>query len=153
MLRFLIAILFIASVAPVSAACRKDSVQLRGSWGETHFNVEIADTPEARSRGLMFREIMRRGDGMLFVYEEPRRSSFWMKNTLIPLDMLFVDQSGTITRIHHQAIPGNLTSIDGGDQVFAVLEINGGLAKRYGISVGSQMQHDVFSDGPAVWPC
>jgi uncharacterized protein len=153
MLRFLIALLIIVSVAPVSAACRKDSVQLRGSWGETHFNVEIADTPETRSRGLMFREIMPRGDGMLFVYEEPRRSSFWMKNTLIPLDMLFVDQSGTITRIHHQAIPGNLTSIDGGDQVFAVLEINGGLAKRYGISVGSQMQHDVFPDGPAVWPC
>lgn len=153
MLRFLIATLFVLTIGPVSAACSKDSVQLRGDWGETHFDVEIADTPESRSRGLMFRETMRRGEGMLFVYEEPRRSSFWMKNTLIPLDMLFVDETGTITRIHHQAIPGDLTSIEGGDRVFAVLEINGGLAKRYGISVGSQMQHDVFSNGPAVWPC
>ena len=153
MLRFLIAILFVVSVGPAMAACRKDSVQLRGKWGETHFNIEIADTAETRSRGLMFRDSMRRGDGMLFVYEEPRRASFWMKNTLIPLDMLFVDRSGTVTRIHHQAIPGNLASIDGGDQVFAVLEINGGLLKNYGISVGSQMQHSVFEGGPAVWPC
>jgi uncharacterized protein len=153
MLRYLFATLFILIVGPVSAACQVESVQLRGEWGETHFSVEIADTPETRSRGLMFRDAMPRGDGMLFVHEEPRHVSFWMKNTLIPLDMLFVDRTGTITRIHHQAIPGNLTAIDGGDHVFAVLEINGGLAKRYGISVGSQMQHDIFSNGPAVWPC
>lgn len=101
----------------------------------------------------MFVDSMPRGVGMLFVYDAPRRASFWMKNTLIPLDMLFVDRSGIITRIHHQAIPGDLSSIDGGDQVFAVLEINGGLAKRYGISVGSQMQHPAFAGGAAVWAC
>ncbi len=153
MLRFLIAVLFIVTLEPVSAGCRNDAVQLRGDWGKTHFDVEIANTPKTRSRGLMFRETMPRGDGMLFVYEKPGRASFWMKNTLIPLDMLFVDRTGAITRIHHQAIPGDLSSIEGGEQVFAVLEINGGLARRYGISVGSQLQHMVFSDGPAAWPC
>lgn len=153
MLRLLVAILFITTAGAASAACRKDTVQLRGSWGETHFNVEIADTPETRSRGLMFRESMPRGAGMLFVYEQPQRASFWMKNTLIPLDMLFIDHTGTVTRIHHQAIPGNLAGVDGGDKVFAVLEINGGLAKRYGISVGTQLQHEIFSQGPAIWPC
>lgn len=153
LLRLLVAILFVAIVGPASAACRNDTVQLRGSWGETHFNVEIADTPETRSRGLMFRETMPRGAGMLFVYEQPQRASFWMKNTLIPLDMLFMDRTGRVTRIHHQAIPGDLSGVDGGDEVFAVLEINGGLAKRYGISVGTQMQHDVFSNGPAIWSC
>lgn len=152
-MRYLIAIMFVVCVGPAMATCRKDSVQLRGNWGETHFNIEIADTAETRSRGLMFRDSMRRGDGMLFVYEEPRRASFWMKNTLIALDMLFVDRSGTVKHVHHQAIPGNLAAIDGGDQIFAVLEINGGLAKSYGIAVGSQMQHSVFQGGPAVWPC
>lgn len=151
--RFLIAILFVAVIGPASAACQNDKVQLRGNWGETHFNVEIADTPEARSRGLMFREDMPRGAGMLFVYEQPQRASFWMKNTLIALDMLFLDRTGMVTRVHHQAIPGDLSGVEGGDKVFAVLEINGGLAKRYGISVGTQMQHEVFSNGPAIWSC
>ncbi|MFT4960901.1 MAG: uncharacterized membrane protein (UPF0127 family) [Paracoccaceae bacterium] len=151
--RLFVAMLSVVMIGPASAACHKDSVQLRGAWGETHFDVEIVDTAETRSRGLMFREFLPRGDGMLFVYEQPQRASFWMKNTLIPLDMLFVDKTGTVTRIHHQAIPGNLSGIDGGEKVFAVLEINGGLAKRYGISVGTQVQHKVFSKGPAIWPC
>ena len=153
MIRCIAALLIVVGVGPVAAACRADLVQLRGSWGETRFVVELADTPETRSRGLMFRESMPQGSGMLFVYEQPRRAGFWMKNTLIPLDMLFVDRNGTVTRIHHQAIPGDLTTVDGGDSVFAVLEINGGLAARYGITTGSQMRHPVFSGGPAVWVC
>ena len=152
-LRLLVAACVVAAVGPASAACQKDAIQLRGNWGETHFTVEIADTPETRSQGLMYREAMARGAGMLFVYQQPQRASFWMKNTLIPLDILFVDSSGTVTRIHHQAIPGDLSGIDGGDMVFAVLEINGGLAERYGISVGTQMQHGIFANGPAIWPC
>lgn len=135
------------------ADCRPDQVQLRGPWGEAAFTVELADTPQARSRGLMHRETLPRGSGMLFVYESPRRASFWMKNTLIPLDMLFADQTGTIRHVHHGAVPGDLTPIEGGAGVFAVLEINGGLAERYGIAPGSQMHHPVFSDGPAAWPC
>ena len=153
MRQILAALLFVGLASPAAADCRDDTVQLRGPWGETHFTIQVADTPETRSRGLMFVDSMPRGVGMLFVYEAPRRASFWMKNTLIPLDMLFVDHRGTITRIHHQAIPGNLAAIDGGDQVFAVLEINGGLAKRYGILVGSQLQHPAFSADTAVWSC
>ncbi|TMV14453.1 DUF192 domain-containing protein [Arenibacterium halophilum] len=133
--------------------CRDDRVQLRGDWGSAGFSVEVVDTVEDRARGLMFREEMPRGAGMLFVYDTPGPVSFWMKNTLIPLDMVFVDDAGTVQRVHSNAIPGDLTPIDGGDDILVVLEINGGLAQRYGIGPGSQLRHPVFSDNGPVWPC
>lgn len=136
------------------AECPPDLANLRGDWGSLSFKIELADDPEERARGLMFRESMPRASGMLFVYESPQTVSFWMKNTLIPLDMIFLDQSGVVRDIHHRAIPGDLTPISAGPDIFAVLEINGGLAKRYGISVGSHMQHGAFDAGaPAAWPC
>jgi len=137
----------------VRADCQANRADLRGDWGQASFNIEIADNPEERAQGLMFRETLPRGAGMLFVYEHPQRASFWMKNTLIPLDIIFLDQSGMVTRVHSNAIPGDLSPIPGGDNVFAVLEINGGLAARYGISTGSEIRHRVFSEGPAKWPC
>lgn len=151
--RGLFALFLLCLPGIASAACRADQVQLRGDWGEIRFTVDLAQTNEARARGLMFREHMARGAGMLFVFEQPQRTAFWMKNTLIPLDMLFIDRAGVVTRVHSNAIPGDLTPIEGGDSVFAVLEINGGLAHQYGIVPGSQIQHPVFGGGPAVWPC
>lgn len=140
--------------APVWAQdCSPDRAHLRGDWGQAAFDIEIADTEETRARGLMFREHMPRGAGMLFVYEHPQPTAFWMKNTLIPLDIIFFDEQGTVTKVHENAVPGDLTPIPGGDTVFAVLEINGGLARRYGISVGSQLRHEIFSQTGAVWPC
>ncbi len=153
LLRAGLAAILVFGGAPLAAACRADAVALRGDWGEVSFAVELADTPQERSQGLMFRDRLARGAGMLFVYEHPQRASFWMKNTLIPLDMIFTDRAGTVTRVHHGAVPGDLTPIEGGDSVYAVLEINGGLAQAYGIDAGSQMRHPVFSGGPAVWPC
>lgn len=139
--------------AALAAACAPDRVQLRGGWGQAAFRVEIADTEATRTRGLMFRETLPKGAGMLFVYERPQTAAFWMKNTLIPLDIIFLDQQGRVTRVHERAVPGDLTPIPGGDEVFAVLEINAGLARRYGIAAGSQMRHEVFSPHGAVWPC
>ncbi len=135
------------------AQCKDDRVDLRGDWGQLSFQIELADTAEERSRGLMFRETMARGSGMLFVYEHPQRVAFWMKNTLLPLDMVFIEADGQISHIHKNAIPGDLTAIPGGDTVFAVLEINAGLASRYGISVGDQIRHKVFSKNSPIWPC
>ena len=154
MRRLVLGLLLVFGAGSVLADdCKSDLVELRGNWGQAAFAVEIADTPSERSRGLMFRESMPRGVGMLFVYESPRPASFWMKNTLIPLDMLFADETGRITQVHHRAIPGDLTPIDGGGGVFAVLEINGGLAQSYGITKGSLIRHPVFGPGPAAWPC
>ncbi|MFW8636404.1 DUF192 domain-containing protein [Cribrihabitans pelagius] len=136
-----------------AAECRPDRVTLRGDWGQAAFTVEIAGSQEERARGLMFRESLPQGAGMLFVYDAPQPAAFWMKNTLIPLDILFLDAGGTVTSVHENAVPGDLTPISGGARVFAVLEINGGLARRYGIAAGSQMQHPFFSQETAVWPC
>ena len=132
--------------------CRDDRVQLRGDWGSAGFSVEVVDTVEDRARGLMFREQMARGAGMLFVYDTPGPVSFWMKNTLIPLDMVFVDDAGTVQRVHSNAIPGDLTPIDGGDDILVVLEINGGLARSLGIAEGTELRHPGIGPG-AAWPC
>lgn len=137
----------------LAGTCQPDRVTLRGDWGQASFLVEIADDEAERSKGLMFREHLAQGAGMLFVYPKPQPAAFWMKNTLIPLDILFLDERGVVTRIHAQAVPGDLTPLSGGDTVFAVLEINGGLAARYGISTGSEMQHKVFSKTAPIWPC
>ncbi len=147
----LLAWLALAGVA--LAECREDRVDLRGDWGQARFSVEIADTPETQARGLMFRESLPRGAGMLFVYDRPQRVAFWMRNTLISLDMIFVDETGTVTRVHHEAVPLDETPIDGGPGVVAVLEINGGLARRFGIAPGSELRHPRLPQDAAAWAC
>ncbi|MEE4347003.1 MAG: DUF192 domain-containing protein [Paracoccaceae bacterium] len=137
----------------VQPACRADTVYLRGDWGQARFNVELADTPPTRSRGLMFRESMPRSSGMLFVYEQPQRATFWMRNTLISLDMIFADETGVVRHVHHEAIPGDETTIDGGSGILTVLEINGGLARAMGIVPGSQLRHPALDPATAAWPC
>jgi uncharacterized protein len=149
----LVMFLFVGAVSSVTAACKANVVTLKNDQAEIRFNIELAQTPEERSRGLMFRDHLASRAGMLFVFEQPQRVAFWMKNTLIPLDMIFVDKTGTVTRVHQGAIPGDETPIPGGDQVYSVLEINAGLAARYGISNGTVLRHEVFSNGPAAWPC
>ena len=133
--------------------CSVSKVSMRGDFGELQFNVEIADTYEERALGLMHRATLPRMAGMLFVYEAPQPVSFWMKNTLIPLDMIFLDHSGQVVHIHENAIPGDLTAIPGGDNIYAVLEINGGLSRDFGIQVGAQMRHKSFPQNHAIWPC
>ena len=135
------------------AACRSDTVELRGPWGQARFAIELADDPAERARGLMFRESLPQSSGMLFVYEAPQRATFWMKNTLIPLDMVFLDPAGRVLGVHAMARPGDETIIDGGPGVLGVLEINGGLAARLGIAEGSELRHPAFAAGPAAWPC
>lgn len=111
------------------------------------FQVELAQTPKSRRRGLMFREHMGRNEGMLFVYEKTRAISMWMKNTLIPLDMLFISATGEIIRIEADTEPLSLRNIPSGKPVLAVLELNGGVAKEYGIQAGDRISHEVFIKG------
>lgn len=145
-----VALAFVNTVA--RAECVADRVDLRGSFGEMRFSVEVADDARERARGLMFRESLGTYAGMLFVYDYPQTVAFWMKNTLIPLDMIFVDERGRVAHVHHRAVPGDLTPIPGGNGILAVLEINGGLAERFGIAPGDVMRHPAFTEDPH-WPC
>lgn len=146
----------LAAGAAAQGVCSPSRLDIRapagGDGARQSFIVELADTPEARARGLMHRESLAPDAGMLFVYETPRRAEFWMKNTLIPLDMIFADPAGLVTRVHENAVPGDLTPIPGGEGVKFVLEINGGLARRAGIVPGSQLRHPAIGKD-ALWPC
>ena len=142
-----------ACAAGAANACREDTVLLRGDWGSVRFTVEIADDLFERQQGLMHRKSMAFSNGMLFIYEKPQTLNFWMRNTLIPLDILFIDAQGVVQNIHHMAKPLDETSIPGGDDLLSVLEINGGLAKRLGITEGSEVRHPAFAGNAPAWPC
>lgn len=153
MLRVLGLAVLLPGAAWAEVACAPDRLDLRWDGGKESFAVEVADDGEERAQGLMFRTELAPASGMLFVYEAPRRVSFWMKNTLIPLDMVFADATGTVTRVHEGAVPGDLTPIDGGDGVQFVLEINAGLAARLGIGPGTVMRHPAIPAATAAWSC
>lgn len=124
--------LFVFSTQTAWAACRDDVATLRGEFGKARFSIELADTPRERAQGLMFRETMPQSAGMLFVYPRPQRAAFWMKNTLIPLDMIFMDARGVVTHIHHRAVPGDLTSVLGGTGCFWCLRSTAGWQSAWG---------------------
>lgn len=135
------------------AACRDDRLELRGDFGSVRFRVAVADSPQERAQGLMHVPEMPRMSGMLFVYERPQAVSFWMENTLIPLDMIFADARGVVQRIHENAIPLDRTPIPGGPGIQHVLEINGGMAAMLGLGVGDEMRHPAIGQDTAAWPC
>nr|WP_256500450.1 DUF192 domain-containing protein [Limimaricola litoreus] len=139
----------------LAAECAPDRVTVTGDWGQAGFSVELADDAAERARGLMHREEMPRMAGMLFVYDAPGPVSFWMRNTLIPLDIIFARADGTIGRVHPRARPLDETPIPGGDDIQYVLEINGGMADRLGISEGDTLRHPAIgsADVPAADPC
>ncbi|MEZ5796584.1 MAG: DUF192 domain-containing protein [Paracoccaceae bacterium] len=143
---------FLAAPAWAASGCAPDRVDLRWPGGRQSFAVEVADDADERATGLMFREQMDPASGMLFVYEQPQRVAFWMKNTLIPLDMVFADATGRVTRVHSMARPQDETPIPGGNEVKFVLEINGGLAARLGIEPGAELRHPLVGAG-AAWSC
>lgn len=120
---------------------------------QVRFTIEIADDADERAQGLMHRESMSSGKGMLFIYDQQRPVSFWMENTLIPLDMLFIDETGTVVSVHENAKPLDRTPIPSGQPVLMVLEINGGLARRLGLGEGAELHHPRLDQDLAAWPC
>ena len=135
------------------AVCAPDVVEVRGAGGVARFTVSVADDAAERAQGLMNVPKLASGAGMLFIYDEPQRAGFWMKNTLIPLDMIFADAKGRVTRVHENAKPLDTTLIDGGPDVSFTLEINGGLARRMGIREGAVMRHPAMDQANAAWSC
>jgi uncharacterized membrane protein (UPF0127 family) len=123
-------------IAPLSIVTAKGAFQ---------FTVEVADTDESRERGLMFRKALAPDKGMLFDFKTPQSVAFWMKDTLIPLDMLFVARDGRIIAIARQAAPLSQTPIPSGGEVLGVVELRGGRAAEIGAVPGDRVVSAMFS--------
>ncbi len=109
--------------------------------GTVAVRVEVARTPEQRERGLMDRSRLDPDAGMIFVFEDTARHAFWMKNTLIPLDMLFIGDDGRVAAVVERR-PLTLESSDGGVDSRYVLEVNGGWAAAHGVAVGDRVRFE-----------
>ncbi|WP_157216937.1 DUF192 domain-containing protein [Flavisphingomonas formosensis] len=125
-----------ASARAAGQGAKLIPLAVTGAKGTHHFQVEVARTEAEQARGLMFRPSLAPDRGMIFPFPAPRPASFWMKNTMIPLDIIFIRQDGTIARIAAMATPYSLDPIEVGEPVAAVLEIGGGRAEQLGIVEG-----------------
>lgn len=115
--------------------------------GKMHrFKVELAATPEERARGLMFRRTLASDSGMLFDFGRAEQVAMWMKNTLIPLDMLFIAGDGAVVNIAQRTVPGSLTPIPAARPVRFVLELPGGTSSRLGIKPGDKVEHALMGN-------
>jgi uncharacterized membrane protein (UPF0127 family) len=123
----------------------KDKITIQTASGKTYdFDVELALTQEHQQQGMMWRKSLAEDAGMLFIFEGSGEKTFWMKNTLIPLDIIHIDEEGLIGHIHHNAKPHDLTHLTAPVSTKAVLEINGGQSERLGIGLGDKILHPVF---------
>nr|CAD6603541.1 hypothetical protein RKHAN_01407 [Rhizobium sp. Khangiran2] len=144
-LRFIgsvVAALLLLFIGPTLAqtSFEQEDLLIQTKSGKVHnFTVELALTTEQRSQGLMHRESMPKDHGMLFDFGETRPVSMWMRNTPLPLDMLFIQRDGTISHIHRKAVPFSEAIIDSRGPVHFVLELNGGRAAALGIEVGDRV--------------
>jgi hypothetical protein len=112
--------------------------------GPVRFDVEVAADPASQALGLMYRTEMAPNAGMLFDFHQPVTTAFWMKNTVIPLDIIFIRPNGTISTIHADAVPYSTEPIPSAEPVQAVLEINGGRARALGIEPGARVHEKIF---------
>lgn len=148
-MRALFTALALSLTAPLMlplAACSKDADSAKAipltieMAGQAHrFKVEVARTEEEQEQGLMFRTSLPADGGMLFPFAKPKLASFWMKNTVIPLDMIFVRADGSIDRIAENTIPESLEPVVSGGEVAAVLEVAGGTAAKLGIDESARV--------------
>jgi uncharacterized membrane protein (UPF0127 family) len=141
-----------ARPAPSPAACAPGVVDVATGTGVSRFAVEIADEPQERARGLMFRETMPRDAGMLFLFERTEPVAFWMKNTPLSLDIIFLGADGRVCGLVERATPLSLEPRPSGCPARAALEVNGGVAAAIGLAVGDRVRHPAFGPG-AAWAC
>jgi uncharacterized membrane protein (UPF0127 family) len=139
--------LVVSAMLMFATACRNQpEVTVSTKQGRAvTFKVEIADTPSKREIGLQYRRDLAPDRGMLFLFPEEREQSFWMKNTPIALDMIFINKERKVVGIVEQAVPFSLDSRSVGAPSQFVLEINGGLARRHGIGSGDAVRFENIS--------
>jgi len=126
------------------AAARLETVEIVTGRGRARFQVEIAATRAEQQRGLMFRKALAPDRGMLFTYKRPQPAAYWMKNTLIPLDIIYIQPDGRILSIVRNARPHDETPLPSGGLVLGVLEVAGGRAAQLGVLPGDRVLHRIF---------
>jgi uncharacterized membrane protein (UPF0127 family) len=136
---------FLLAVGPARPA-GLPTLEIASKTGVHVFAVEIADTEAQRAKGLMFRKELPDGQGMLFDFQREQEVSFWMKNTYIPLDMIFIRGDGRILRIAENTEPLSTRIIPSGGPVRAVLEVIGGTARKFGIAPGDRVAFPIFKE-------
>ena len=129
-----------------SVSFEESPLTVEAADGQFEFLVEMAVSPAQRSQGLMFRESLAEDRGMLFDFGRPQRAAMWMRNTYVPLDMLFIDEDGQITQIAANTQPLSDAVIASREPVRAVLELRGGVSAKLGIEPGDRVIHPLFSD-------
>ncbi|HEY0223083.1 MAG TPA: DUF192 domain-containing protein [Pseudolabrys sp.] len=134
----------LVAAGPVRAAGLQ-TLEIASKTGVHVFSVEVVDNDADREKGLMYRKELPEGKGMLFDFKTEQDVSFWMQNTYIPLDMLFIKADGTILRIVENAEPLSTRLIPSGGRVLGVLEVIGGTARKFGIAPGDRVAHPIFS--------
>ena len=127
------------------SAALNDQLTIEGAKGHGHqLTIELALTPAQQETGLMYRTSLAKDSGMLFYLPVEQNCTMWMKNTLIPLDMVFISKEGTITKIVKNTIPYSLERISSGKKVSAVLELNGGTSDRLSLKEGDKVHYAPF---------
>ena len=141
---FAFVLVLVASVSVTAQGAEPDSLEIVTSTGRHAFQIEIANNDATRERGLMDRRYMAADHGMLFEFDREAPVAFWMKNTYIPLDMIFIAPSGVVTHIAANAEPLSERVIPSGGPCVAVLELNGGTAASIGLKVGDKVHYPFF---------
>lgn len=137
---FTMAFLAMIALSPAVKAGNLERVVIKSEGVRHAFNVEVMRKSHERARGLMHRDHLDRDAGMLFDFKRQLIARMWMRNTLIPLDMLFVHEDGEIINIAHNTVPHSEEILSSTREVRYVLEINGGLSEKLGIKAGDQME-------------
>ena len=139
------ALLVFSGLAPSARAADLNTLEIATKTGVHVFQVELAVNDEQRAQGLMYRKELPEGRGMLFDFQREQDVAFWMKNTYIPLDMIFIRADGRILRIAENTTPLSLQMVPSGGPVRGVLEVIGGSARKLGIAPGDRVAHPFFS--------
>jgi len=126
------------------AAAELQTLEIVSKNGVHSFAVELALTPEQQAQGLMFRKELPEGQGMLFDFQREQETSFWMKNTFVSLDMIFIRADGRIHRIAANTVPMSEALVPSQGRVRAVLEVVAGTARKLGIAPGDRVAHAIF---------
>jgi hypothetical protein len=134
----------LASAAALAAGLPRDVLLVETASSQYRFDVEVADDPTERAEGLMYRQALADNAGMLFLYSEPQPVEFWMKNTPLSLDIVFVRDDGTIARIAEGTTPMSEDLIPSGEPVRAVLEVKAGTMRQLGVTVGDRLRNATY---------